>query len=368
MKCSLLFLATMFASMWSFGDEIVVPTRVAEPEMVAMNHGAGSQPMTGHQLHGSLGTHQLGRTHLPSSAALQFNDVGGWGTMGGFSGAPMFPQGYGNFGQLGTLGAGFNTLVPMTQTVGWGGMPSLMMPMDMGGLGLDTGAIEPVIASEMPPLTGLPLLSAEPVLSVPIPMQSTSIMAQAMGVWSPSSPGMTELQAVSMFAVTPAEPRLYHVHDLVQIIVREASVAASFQGLETDKEYELAGGVESFPGLNGQNPLYYTEFDVVGEKEFDGEGEYVREDELVTRLTAEVIEIRPNGNLVLEARTRIRTDGEEWYTQLTGICRPEDVTAANTILSNQIFDLQVEKRHKGEVPKAASKGILAQALDAIFAF
>ena len=107
---------------------------------------------------------------------------------------------------------------------------------------------------------------------------------------------------------------------------------------------------------------------MVGEKEFDGEGEYVREDELVTRLSAEVIEIRPNGNLVLEARTRIRTDDEEWYTQLTGTCRPEDITAANTILSNQIFDLQVEKRHKGSVPKAASKGILAQALDAIFAF
>ena len=85
-------------------------------------------------------------------------------------------------------------------------------------------------------------------------------------------------------------------------------------------------------------------------------------------MAAEVIEILPNGNLVLEARTRIKTDEEEMFTQLTGICRPEDITAANTILSNQIFDLKVEKMHFGQVRDAANKGILARVLDAVFAF
>jgi len=346
--------------------ETVVPVKAApaaEPVRVA----SAATGLTGSHVNAGTSRHLLHRTHVPTASALHVHSLAGYGMTPGLGGVPAFGQMTG-MGNMSVIGSGFSGITPLGGGVGWGMTPSIMMPMDMGGVGLESGLIDPVIPSELPSLTGMPLLSATPVLSVPMGVPSASIMAQTMGVWSASAPGMTDLQSISMFAVTPAEPRLYHVHDLVQIIVREASVAASFQGLETEKEYGIAGGVESFPGVNGDNPLYYTEFDVVGEKEFDGEGEYVREDELVTRLSAEVIEIRPNGNLVLEARTRIRTDDEEWYTQLTGTCRPEDITAANTILSNQIFDLHVEKRHKGSVPKAASKGILAQALDAIFAF
>jgi flagellar L-ring protein precursor FlgH len=297
-------------------------------------------------------------SHLPSASAIELgpvNKMNMW-PMPGLAGVPAFPQimpGFGGLGRFAPL-TGFGDVLPMAQPIGWGMM--------------NTGLMDAVIPAGIPPLAGVPMLAASPIMTLPIPMQSTSIMAQAMGVWSEVIPGDSALSAVSMFAVTPAEPRLFHTHDLVQIIVREASVAASIQGLETEKEFGLAGGVENFPGVNGLDPLYYTEFDIVAEKEFEGEGEYIREDELVTRLTAEVIEIRPNGNLVLEARTRIRTDGEEWFTELTGVCRADDVTAANTILSNQIFDLQVNKQHKGDVRDAASKGILAQALDMVFAF
>lgn len=364
-KCISLVLPVA-ASGLVLGGETVIPVKAAPTDQPARLASAGTG-LTGSHAHVGTHGHLRGRTHVPTASALQIRSLAGYGMNPGLGGVPAFGEMSG-MNMMPVLGGGMPGLMPMGGAVGWGMMPSMMMPMDMGGAGFEAGMVDPVIPSELPSLTGMPLLATNPVLTVPMGVSSTSIMAQAMGVWSPGMPGMSDLQSISMFAVTPAEPRLYHIHDLVQIIVREASVAASFQGLETEKEYGLAGGVESFPGVNGDNPLYYTEFDVVGEKEFDGEGEYVREDELVTRLSAEVIEIRPNGNLVLEARTRIRTDDEEWYTQLTGTCRPEDITAANTILSNQIFDLQVEKRHKGSVPKAASKGILAQALDAIFAF
>lgn len=354
------------ASGFVLGGETVVPLKMnstVEPVRLA-SAGTG---LTGSGANIGMNPHMMHRTHVPTSSAVNIQSMAGFGMNPGLGGLPAFGQMAG-MGNMSVLGGGFAGIRPLGGAVGWGMMPSMMSPVELNGAGFGVGMLDPVIPSELPSLTGMPLLASTPLLSVPMGIPSTSIMAQAMGVWSQGTQGMTDLQSISMFAVTPAEPRLYHIHDLVQIIVREASVAASFQGLETEKEYGLAGGVESFPGVNGDNPLYYTEFDVVAEKEFDGEGEYVREDELVTRLTAEVIEIRPNGNLVLEARTCIRTDEEEWYTQLTGTCRPDDITAANTILSNQIFGLQVEKRHKGSVPKAASKGILAQALDAIFAF
>ena len=81
-----------------------------------------------------------------------------------------------------------------------------------------------------------------------------------------------------------------------------------------------------------------------------------------------MIEVLPNGNLVLEARTFIRNDEEELTINVTGTCRPQDITLANTILSNQIHDLRIEKNHEGELKKANEKGIIAKVLDAIFAY
>ena len=45
--------------------------------------------------------------------------------------------------------------------------------------------------------------------------------------------------------------------------------------------------------------------------------------------------------------------------KVTGICRPEDVTPANTVLSSQLHDLKIEKMHKGELKEAAEPGLTA---------
>lgn len=183
------------------------------------------------------------------------------------------------------------------------------------------------------------------------------------------------LRAVSMFAIAPPAPRMFELHDLVQIIVRESSQAKSESELETDKESKLDGKIPKWTNLGDlldlqvttggePTPAWQLEFS----KEFTGEGDYERKDDLTMRLTAEVIEVLPNGNLVLEARTHIKTDDEEQTMKVTGICRPEDVTAANSILSNQIHDLVVEKLHQGELREASKKGIISKVLETIFAF
>ena len=62
------------------------------------------------------------------------------------------------------------------------------------------------------------------------------------------------------------------------------------------------------------------------------------------------------------------TDEEIQTIGLSGICRPDDVTAANTILSNQIHDLTIQKINEGELKKTNEKGIIAKILDTVFAF
>jgi flagellar basal body L-ring protein FlgH len=72
--------------------------------------------------------------------------------------------------------------------------------------------------------------------------------------------------------------------------------------------------------------------------------------------------------LSLEARKFIKNDKEALTIKLTGYCRAEDVSADNTVLSTQMFDLRVIKEHEGELRKATKKGILTKALDLLFNF
>jgi flagellar L-ring protein precursor FlgH len=224
------------------------------------------------------------------------------------------------------------------------------------------------------------------VATAPIAGQSagepTSLMAQAVrDAYPQAQSGLPHaLRDASMFAISPPEVRVFKLHDLVQIVVRETSRAESTQELETEKDYFLDGQVTAWPHLSlsdilnlqlraGNTPASELPAVRVGlAKEFEGDGDYSREDDLTARVTAEVVEILPNGNLVLEAQTRIQTDEEISEIKVTGVCRQDDVSAANTVLSSQIHNLRIEKMHQGELRKATKKGIIAKFLDALFAF
>jgi len=208
---------------------------------------------------------------------------------------------------------------------------------------------------------------------------SSSLMANApVTIPTSEQPNPHALRTVSMFAVAPPEPRTYQVHDLVQIIVRETSTAKSSAELDTTKESEIDGAVPSWPDFNIEDLLRLTlhqsddsdnpKLKINFTKDFQGEGDYSRKDDFSARLTAEVIEVLPNGNLVLEARTHIKTDDEQATMKVTGICRPDDITPANTVLSNQIHDLAIDKMHTGELRESSKKGILSKILETVFAF
>lgn len=211
---------------------------------------------------------------------------------------------------------------------------------------------------------------------------TTSLMAQAYAADVQRAAREEDhphaMRAVSLFAIEQPEPRVFQKHDLIQIIVREVSKAESTQEVKAEKDHEITADVNAFPDARLSDLLQLQlmagraanlpRLDVQSGKKFEGKGEYEREDEFTARLTAEVIEVLPNGNLILEARTHIKTDEEEATMKVTGVCRPDDVTPANTVLSNQIHDLSVEKVHKGELKKANEKGIIAKVFDAVFAW
>ena len=187
-----------------------------------------------------------------------------------------------------------------------------------------------------------------------------------------------QLQAASFSAVLPAAPHNFAVHDLITVIIREQSSASSDSVLNTNKEDKVDGVVTGFPNfnlgelLNGQLHAGQTaNLPKVGidfKNNFSGNGQYERKDTLTTRLTARIVDIKPNGTLSIEARTFVQNDKEKLTIKVTGYCRPDDVLADNTILSTQLFDLNVAKTHEGELRQASKKGVITKVLETLFNF
>lgn len=184
-----------------------------------------------------------------------------------------------------------------------------------------------------------------------------------------------EAAAVSFFNIAPPEPKLFRKHDLVTIIVRESSSADSEGKAEAEKEAKLTADLTQFIRLN-LSPVGFEnvvegdppKIDLSGKRSYDMEGKIEREDNFITRITAEVLDVKPNGNLVIAARKRIITDDDEQLFLLTGICRAEDVTADNTILSTQLGDLDLRKFTEGSVRDATKRGLLPRFTDWINPF
>ncbi len=184
------------------------------------------------------------------------------------------------------------------------------------------------------------------------------------------------LREVSFLFVEPPTPRKFALHDLVTIVVDETSRESSKQKLDTKKDYEISAELSKFPSLEafldgqlaGRTLSPKPEVGLDANNKFKGEGTYDRSDRFNARITAKVIDVKPNGTLVIEARKEIKKNEEATVLVLSGECRTDDITNANTVLSSQLAELTITSKADGQVKDSATKGWIPRLFEAIFAF
>jgi flagellar L-ring protein FlgH len=220
-----------------------------------------------------------------------------------------------------------------------------------------------------------PVVLPDPALAASVMQRNGGSLMRATLAAAPD-PSKTSLMSVSYFAVPVPEPRTMRKHDLVTIIIREESKLSSDGTTELKKSADLDARLQEFLKLNlknfaleggaeGDNP---PSIKLGGSRNFKGEGKVERDDSFIARITAEVIDVRPNGTVAVQARKLIKTDEEEQEFILTGILRSLDVTPDNTVLSTQIYNLELQKNHKGAVRDTSKRGFIPKIIDAINPF
>jgi flagellar L-ring protein precursor FlgH len=90
--------------------------------------------------------------------------------------------------------------------------------------------------------------------------------------------------------------------------------------------------------------------------QFRAESEMELRDSLTFRIAVNIVDIQPNGNLVIEGHRNIRINEEVWQQSLTGIVRRSAIGPDRTVRSDEVADLRIEKREMGFIRDSYARG------------
>ena len=168
----------------------------------------------------------------------------------------------------------------------------------------------------------------------------------------------------------PAAPmRVFNVHDIVTVRVDEIAQVTAEGEAETRKrtfrealltDWIRLSRFRIFPDPQlGGDPALSAE----GTNDYRAEATVETRESLTFNIAAKIVDIRPNGTIILEARKAFRHNDNLWETFLSGTCRVADIGPDNTILSRDLSDLEIRKEDRGHLREGYRRGWLTRFLD-----
>jgi flagellar L-ring protein FlgH len=167
----------------------------------------------------------------------------------------------------------------------------------------------------------------------------------------------------------PVEPHPMRLHDIVTILVDEKTVVVSEGQMDRKKK--------AYGDLILKNWILFKGLSVVPDPQSAGDphirGEVDNKmrsqanletrDSMKLRIACNIVDIRPNGNLIVEGRRTIKNNEDTWDYSLNGEIRAEDVLPNNTVLSENVSNLRLVKREEGHVRDGYRRGWFLEWLD-----
>jgi flagellar L-ring protein precursor FlgH len=167
--------------------------------------------------------------------------------------------------------------------------------------------------------------------------ENSNVQAVPGSIWIDS--GRLTRMATDVRAMRP--------HDLISVVVSE-SLAASTDG--TVKNSRASNASSAISGLFGTLHAGNALQNLINQTSSSGlnaQGTSATNSSLSTTFGGQVIEVLPNGMLVIEAARQVEFSQQTQTIVLRGLVRPEDISQQNQVLSTAISSLELEVRGKG---------------------
>jgi flagellar L-ring protein FlgH len=144
-----------------------------------------------------------------------------------------------------------------------------------------------------------------------------------------------------------SDVRAFRVHDPISIVVSE-SLAASTDG--TVKNSRASSANTQISALFGKLAAGNALNNLVNQTSSSGlnaQGQSVTNSSLSTILGGEVVDVLPNGMMVVQAVRQVAFNQQTELIRLRGLVRPDDINSQNQVLSTTITSLELEVVGKG---------------------
>jgi flagellar L-ring protein precursor FlgH len=189
----------------------------------------------------------------------------------------------------------------------------------------------------------------------------------------PRPPGPPLMRDYSWTYIDAPQPRRLQVHDIITVIVDEKSEVTSDNRYVRQRQGQFKAELRNFIRIDSAgnlNNAAENQPSVEGnlQSRLNSRGQVQSREGLRYRIAATVVDVLPNGTIILEARKTIRTNKDVWEYNLTGRMRAQDVLANNTVLSENIADMQIVKNETGRLRDSTKRGWLIYLYDALGPF
>ncbi len=176
----------------------------------------------------------------------------------------------------------------------------------------------------------------------------------------------------SMFA----DRKAHDVGDIVTVIISEKASASKEATTSTSRSSNMTASIPNFFGLE-TDKIWATSHNPVDLENlvkadfangFDGAGTTTRKEDLNAFLTTQVVSRYPNGQLKIRGGKEVMVNDEVQIIYLTGIVRPVDITAANTVNSYKILNARISYTGNGAISDKQQPGWAMRMLDYAWPF
>ena len=157
--------------------------------------------------------------------------------------------------------------------------------------------------------------------------------------WTPQSP----------YSDMASDYKARNINDLIVIQVVESTTAAEDGAVKTARTFSASSGISGLMGTLGPNNSLQNIFSPNSSQALNGQGQTSSDSTLNTSLSGRVVDVLPNGFLVIEAERQVYMNNQHQTVIIHGVVRPGDINSSNAVPSTAISNLEVELKGKGVI-------------------
>jgi flagellar L-ring protein precursor FlgH len=169
----------------------------------------------------------------------------------------------------------------------------------------------------------------------------------------------------SLFSPNSSSLFLFHdvkartTNDIVTIQINENASASNTANTSTQKNTNATMAAPGAFGLERSSHMDFTKLlDLSTGLSFGGQGATSRSGQLQAWVSARVVEVLPNGDLVIEGTKDVTINRERQSMSIRGVIRQVDIATNNIVQSTSIAHMEVKFDGKGIVSTANNPGFI----------